>query len=82
MTDHRECSPLYALLQRAGATLADRLAGFCAQWLAGDDARMARAAGQTMGIFAGVEGAKFGRRITGLLQMLLPALQGAAQEVS
>ena len=43
---------------------------------------MARAAAQTMGIFAAVEGAKFGRRVPALLQIVLPALQKAAQEVS
>lgn len=69
-------------LQRADTALADRLAGFCSQWLSGEDARMARAAAQTMGIFAAVEGARFGRRIPALLQIILPALQRATQEVS
>ncbi len=69
-------------LQRADTALADRLASFCTQWLSGDDARMARAAAQTMGIFAAVEGARFGRRVPALLQIVLPALQKAAQEVS
>ena len=69
------------VLQRAGAALADRLAGFCMQWLSGEDARMARAAAQVMGVFAEVEGARFGRRVPGLLQTLVPALERAAQEV-
>ena len=43
---------------------------------------MARAAAQTMGIFAAVEGARFGRRIPALLKNILPALQRAAQEVN
>jgi len=68
-------------LQRADTMLADRLAGFCTQWLSGEDARMARAAAQMMGIFAAVEGVKFGRRIPALLQAILPALQRATQEV-
>lgn len=42
---------------------------------------MARAAAQMMGIFAAVEGVKFGRRIPALLQAILPALQRATQEV-
>ena len=67
--------------QRAGAALADRLAGFCMQWLSGEDARMVRAAAQVMGTFAEVEGARFGRRVPGLLQTLVPALEHAAQEV-
>lgn len=68
-------------LQRAGAALADRLASFCMQWLSGEDARMARAAAQVMGVFAEVEGARFGRRVPDLLQTLLPALERATQEV-
>ena len=69
------------VLQRAGAALADRLAGFCMQWLSGEDTRMARAAAQVMGVFAEVEGARFGRRVPGLLQAISPALERAAQEV-
>ena len=69
-------------LQRADTALADRLAGFCTQWLSGEDARMARAAAQTMGIFAAVEGARFSRRIPALLTIILPVLQRAAQEVN
>ncbi len=42
---------------------------------------MARAAAQMMGIFAAVEGFKFGRRVPALLQAILPALQRATQEV-
>ena len=51
------------------------------QWLSGADARMARAAAQVMGVFAEVEGARFGRRVPSLLQTLLPALERAALEV-
>ncbi len=72
---------MVCLLQRASPALADRLAGFCMQWLAGKDARMARAAAQMLGVLAMVEGARFGRRIPGLLKALLPALQKAAPEV-
>ena len=42
---------------------------------------MARAAAQMLGVLATVEGVRFGRRIPGLLKVLLPALQRAAQEV-
>ena len=62
--------------------MADRLAGFCTQWLSGEDARMARAAAQATGIFAAVEGARFSRRIPALLQSIVPALQRAAREVT
>ena len=61
--------------QRAPPPLLDRFGAYCAQWLAGGDARMRRAAAQTLGLLCGVEGAKFGRRLPPLLPALLASLQ-------
>jgi hypothetical protein len=67
------------VLQRASAVL-DRFAAFCRQWLAGSDVRLSRAAAQTLGFMCEVEGAKFGRRVSELLPLILAAIN--AKQVS
>ena len=70
------------LTQRVSGDTRERLAGFCARWLAGGDARLRRAAAQTLGLLAGVEGLRVGRRVPALLPHLVRVLRehtGAAQ---
>ena len=60
--------------------LRDRFASHCLKWLAGSDARLGRAAAQTLGILAEAEGPAFGHRTGGLLPQLLSTLRlGSAQ---
>ncbi|BDA46528.1 probable small subunit processome component 20 homolog [Coccomyxa sp. Obi] len=66
---------LKALLLRATPVLRDRFASHCLKWLAGSDARLGRAAAQTLGILAEAEGTAFGRRTGGLLPQLLSTLR-------
>ena len=71
-----------ALTQRVSGDARERLAGFCARWLAGGDARLRRAAAQALGLLAGVEGLRVGRRVPVLLPHLVRVLRahgGAAQ---
>lgn len=77
-------SDVVELLQRAGPVLLDRFAEYCARWLAGADARLGRAAAQTMGVLAEAEGPKFGRRAAQLLPQLLATLRthSVASQVS
>lgn len=70
------------LTQRVSGDTRERLAGFCMRWLAGGDARLRRAAAQTLGLLAGVEGLRVGRRVPALLPHLARVLRahaGAAQ---
>ena len=67
--------------QRASAPLADRFAACCAQWLRGADARLRRAAAQALGLLAGVEGVRFGRRVPPLLTPLLATLRQQPDQV-
>ena len=68
--------------QRASPPLADRFAAYCAQWLRGSDPRLRRAATQTLGLLAGVEGARFGRRVPPLLSPLLAMLRQQPDQAS
>lgn len=45
---------LAVLLRRAPPPRRDRLAQYCVQWLAGEDARLNRAAAQVRGVSRGV----------------------------
>jgi U3 small nucleolar RNA-associated protein 20 len=67
-----------ALLRRAAPARRDRLALYCAQWLRGGDARLARAAAQVLGILAEVEAAGFARRVAELLPPLAALLASRA----
>jgi hypothetical protein len=69
-------------VQRAPPPLLDRFAGYCGQWLGGSNARLRRAAAQTLALLAGVEGANFGRRLPPLLGAVLTTLQAQPSEVS
>lgn len=68
--------------QRASPRTLDQFAAFCRQWLAGADARLSRAAAQTLRLFADVEAAGFGRRMPELLPLLLAAIENHAVVVS
>ncbi|PSC76593.1 small subunit processome component 20-like protein [Micractinium conductrix] len=70
---------LAVLLRRASAPRRDRLVQYCQQWLAGGDARLNRAAAQSLGIMAEVEGAGFARRVPAVLPLLGDLLASRAE---
>ncbi len=69
-------------VQRASPLLRDRFASHCLRWLAGSDARLGRAAAQTLGILAEAEGPGFGRRTAGILPQLLATLRADSSQAS
>lgn len=82
-----QCTTLFKILnhvsvltQRVSGDTRERLAGFCARWLAGGDARLRRAAAQALGLLAGVEGLRVGRRVPALLPHLVRVLRAHTGE--
>lgn len=62
-----------------------QLTGFlqcCAKWLAGEDARLRRAAVQTLGIIAELEAPHFGKRIRPLIPRLTAVLTAHAVQAT
>jgi len=64
-----------SLLKRISMPRRDRLVVYCMQWLSGTDARLVRAAAQTLGILVDIEGPAVARRLPEILPLVADVLK-------